>query len=54
MAAIFDAILDFGTLEWEEKMTPYFFSCLCHILKESGEFLLLPKKIQEITNEPRL
>ena len=36
------AILDFRTLE-REKITPYFFLCLYHILTESGKFLLLPK-----------
>ena len=35
-----------GIIE-REKMAPYFFLCLYHILTESGEFLLLPKKIHE-------
>jgi len=39
---IMAAILDFRALE-REKMAPYFFLCLYHILTESGEFLLLPK-----------
>jgi len=53
---IMAAILDFRALE-REKMTPYFFLYLYHILTESGEFLLLPKKYTNLyfmTNEPTL
>jgi len=51
------AILDFRALKREKNWHPIFFLCLYHILTESGEFLLLPKKIHEIlfhANEPTL
>ena len=54
---IMAAILDFRALKREKNWHPIFFLCLYHILTESGEFLLLPKKYTKfyfMTNEPTL
>ena len=46
------AILDFGPLECEEKMAPYFFKLLTSSFKIMS--FCFYQKIHEITNEPTL
>ena len=41
--------LEFQGIRAQKKWHPIFFLCLYHILTESGEILLLPKKIHELS-----